>query len=91
MIKIITSTFIIAYMATIWYVELFDSPESYKPFRGANWSRHWYFITILTSLVIACIVVLYMDSGKWLFPVIAFIVICVNNYFVFRHKKHHFK
>lgn len=91
MTYLITSIFLIAYMGTMWYVELFDGPESYKPYRGAYWSRHWYFVTILTSLVIACLVVLFMNSGQWPFPVIAFMVICANNFFVFRHKKQHSK
>ena len=91
MVYLITSTFIIAYMGTMWYVELFDGPEGSKPFKGAYWSRHWYFVTILTGLMTACLIGLFMDSEKWLFSVIAFLVICVNNYFVYRHKKRHSK
>ena len=91
MIYIITSIFILAYMGTMWYVELFDGPEGYKPYRGAYWSRHWYFVTILTSLVTACLIGLFMDSEKRLFPVIAFLVLCVNNYFVYRYKRRHSK
>jgi len=87
MTYIITFLFLIAYMGTIWYVELFDGPESYKPFKGAYWSRHWYFVTILTSLMTTCLVVLFLNSEKWLFPVIAFLVMCVNNFFVYRYKK----
>ena len=90
MVYLITSIFVIAYMSTMWYVELFDSPESYKPFRGAYWSRHWYFVTILTALVIGCLVQ-FVTSGQWLFGVIAFLVMCVNNFFVFRYKKRHSK
>ena len=91
MLYLITTTFVLSYMGTMWYVELFDSPESYKPFRGAYWSRHWYFVTILTALMMACLVGLFMESEKWLFPVIAFLVICVNNFFVYRYKKRHNK
>ena len=86
MVYIITSIFVIAYMGTMWYVELFDGPESYKPFRGSHWSRHWYFVTILTSLVIGCLVQ-FVTSGQWLFGVIVFAVMCVNNIFVYRYKK----
>ena len=77
MAYVITSLFVIAYMGTMWYVELFDGPEGYKPFRGSYWSRHWYFTVILTN------------SEQWLFGVIAFIVMCVNNFFVYRYKKRH--
>lgn len=91
MVYLITSTFVLAYIATMWYVELFDGLEGYKIYRGTYWSRHWYFVTILTSLMTACLVGLFMDSEKWLFPVIAFLVICVNNFFVYRHKKRHSK
>ena len=91
MIYLITSIFLLAYMGTMWYVELFDGPEGYKPFRGSNWARHWYFVTILTSLVTACLIGLFMDSEKRLFPVIAFLVLCVNNYFVYRYKRRHSK
>ena len=87
MIYVITSIFVIAYMGTMWYVELYDGPEGYKPYRGAYWSRHWYFVTILTSSMMACLVGLFMDSEKRLFPIIAFLVICVNNFFVYRYKK----
>ncbi|MBR0177222.1 MAG: hypothetical protein IJQ11_07335 [Bacteroidales bacterium] len=88
MTYLITSAFLIAYMVTMWYVELYDSPESYNPFKGAYWSRHWYFVTILTSLVIACLVQ-FVTSERWLFGVIAFVVICANNFFVYRYKRRH--
>ena len=88
MIYVITSIFVIAYMGTMWYVELFDGPEGYKPFRGTYWSRHWYFVTILTCLVIACLTQ-FITSEQWLFGVIAFVVMCVNNFFVYRNKKRH--
>lgn len=91
MIYLITSIFLLAYMGTMWYIELFDGPEGYKPFRGSNWARHWYFVTILTSLVTACLIGLFMDSERRLFPVIAFLVLCVNNYFVYRYKRRHSK
>ena len=91
MLYLITTALVLSYMATMWYGKLFDGPEGYKPFRGAYWSRHWYFVTILTSLVIACLTGLFMNSENWLFPVIAFLVICVNNYFVYRHKRQHVK
>ena len=91
MLYLITTALVLSYMATMWYVELFDGPEGYKPFRGAYWSRHWYFVTILTSLVMACLIGLFTDSENWLFPLITFLVICVNNYFVYRHKRQHVK
>ena len=85
---LITSTFLIVYMGTMWYVELFDGPEGYKPFRGAYWSRHWYFITILTCLMTACLLQ-FVFSEQWLFGVIAFVIMCVNNFFVYQYKKRH--
>ena len=88
MLYLITSIFVIAYIGTMWYVELFDGPGGYKPFRGSNWSRHWYFVTFLTSLVIACLVQ-FVTSERWLFGVIAFVVICTNNFFVYRYKRRH--
>ena len=88
MVYVITSIFVIAYMGIMWYVELFDGPEGYKPYRGAYWPRHWYFVTILTSLVIACLIQ-FITSEHWLFGVIAFVVMCVNNFFVYRYKKRH--
>ena len=86
MIYLITSLFVIAYMGTMWYIELFDGPEGYKPFRGSNWSRHWYFTVILTCLVIACLIQ-FITSEQWPFGVIAFVVMCVNNLFVYRYKR----
>ena len=88
MIYLITSLFVIAYMGTMWYVEIFDGPEGYKPFRGSYRSRHWYFNVILTCLVIGCLAQ-FINSEQWLFGVIAFVVMCVNNFFVYRSKKRH--
>ena len=91
MVYCIMSVYIVSYMATMWYVMGNDKPSNYKTVKEYMKSKYYLFITFLTSTVNGGLVVLYLYSEDWRYPLAAFIAICINNFLIVRIKKPHTK
>lgn len=83
----IMSMFVVAYMATMWYVLWEDCPANYSNVKDFMRSKYYIFTTFLTVTVIGGLTVLYYDSEDWRYPLIAVVVICINNFIAGKYKK----
>ena len=79
MAYIILSAFIIAYITTTWFVVDMDSPSNYTNVKEYMHSKYYICNIINSGLLTGCIVVLYLNTKEWLFPLIAIIVLFINN------------
>ena len=91
MVYCIMSAYVVSYMATMWHVIGNDKPSNYETVKEHMKSKYYLFTTFLTSTVIGSLVVLYLNSEDWRYPVAAFIAICINNLLIRRYKKRRIK
>lgn len=91
MVYIIMSAYIVSYMVTMWYVMGNDKPSNYKTVKEYMKSKYYLFTTFLTSTVMGVLVVMYLNSEDWRYPLTAFMAICINNFLIGRIKKPHDK
>lgn len=87
MVYIILSVFIIAYITITWFVVNMDSPEKYTNVKEYMHSKYYICNVIISSLLVSSIVVFYLTTKEWLFPIIAIIVLFINSILLSIHKR----
>lgn len=79
--------FIITTIVTRWYVAKFDSPSNYATVKDYMHSKYYKFNIFLVSMENSCLIIIYMNSNEWKFPVIAFLFSLVNSFFLSKYNK----
>ena len=91
MVYIILAAFLISYISTMCLIADMDSPSNYTNVKDYMHSKYYIFINCSTGLLIGCIVALFLNTKEWVSPLIAFIILLINNIILANRKKRHLK